>query len=291
MSGFKSKNIQSKKTESVKIEEINEDQAETLCRKITADLPDYFGILSANEQYFRGVRSCKNLAAKINNDYVGLLSLNFPYVNNSNIYWMAILRDHQTKGFGRKLVEKACQIARKLNATTMTVKTPAPDESDKNFLKTYQFYQSLGFLSLINVKPKGYEWNMVYMAKQLDNALHDLLYLENDARQFGFEWPNEAAIIEQAIDECREIKEAIENQEIHERIQEEIGDLLHTAVSLCIFTGFDVDETLSKINIKFGNRMQAIKILTHEIGLSDLKGQSIEFTLELWRKAKIMVDK
>jgi uncharacterized protein YabN with tetrapyrrole methylase and pyrophosphatase domain len=132
---------------------------------------------------------------------------------------------------------------------------------------------------------------MVYMAKQLNNALHDLTNLENDAREFGFEWPDEAAIIEQAMDECREIKEAIENQEIRERIQEEIGDLLHSAVSLCMFTGFDVDETLRKINIKFGNRMQAMKTLTHEKGLSDLKGQSIEFMLELWRRAKIMADK
>lgn len=64
---------------------------------------------------------------------------------------------------------------------------------------------------------------MVYMVKQLGNALNDLLSLEKDAREFGFEWPDEAMIIEQAIDECREIKEAIENQEMHGRIQEEIG--------------------------------------------------------------------
>jgi uncharacterized protein YabN with tetrapyrrole methylase and pyrophosphatase domain len=126
-----------------------------------------------------------------------------------------------------------------------------------------------------------------YMVKQLDNALNDLLSLEKDAREFGFEWPNEAMIIEQVIDECREIKEAIENQEIRERIQEEIGDLLHSAVSLCEFAGFEIDETLAKVNNKFGKRMRAIKKLTYELGLSNLKGQSIEFMMELWRKAKI----
>jgi uncharacterized protein YabN with tetrapyrrole methylase and pyrophosphatase domain len=53
-------------------------------------------------------------------------------------------------------------------------------------------------------------------------------------RTFGFEWPNETMIIEQAIDECREIKDAIEKQESRDRIPEEIGDLLHSAVSLWI---------------------------------------------------------
>src|SRR5262245_57172545 len=104
---------------------------------------------------------------------------------------------------------------------------------------------------------------------------------------FGFEWPDEAIIIEQAIDECREIKEAIEKQEDKNRIQEEIGDLIHSAVSLCVFSGFDVEETIAIINNKFGKRMQAIKTLTHELGLANLQGQSFDFLMELWRKAKL----
>ena len=280
-------NIQPQQSEKISIEEINPDQAETLCRSITNDLPEYFGISSANEQYFAGVRSCRNLAAKINGQYVGLISLNFPYPNNINIYWMAISKDHQAKGIGRQLMVEACKFAKKQNANSITVETLSPVESDENYLKTYRFYQSSGFNPLINIKPDGYEWNMVYMVKQLSNAMNDLLSLEKDAREFGFEWPNEAMIIEQVIDECREIKEAIVQQEMHGRIQEEIGDLLHSAVSLCEFAGFDVEETLAKINNKFGKRMQAIKKLTYELGLSNLKGQSIEFMMELWRKAKV----
>jgi uncharacterized protein YabN with tetrapyrrole methylase and pyrophosphatase domain len=124
------------------------------------------------------------------------------------------------------------------------------------------------------------------MTTKIESALCKLLRLEKDAKAFGFEWPNEAMIIEQAIDECREIKDAIEKQESRERIQEEIGDLLHSAVSLCEFAGFDVDETLTKVNVKFGKRMQAVKELTHELALLNLKGQTFEFMLELWRKAK-----
>jgi len=271
------------------IEQIHADVAEKLCRVISENLPEYFGIPSANEQYFQGVHSCHNLAAKIDNHYVGMLTLNYPYPNNSNIYWMAVLREYQTQGIGRRLVTEACRLARKLNATTMTVETLSPNESDNNYLKTYQFYQSNGFKPLMNLKPESYAWNMVYMIKPLDNPIYDLLSLEKDAREFGFEWPNQALIIEQAIDECREIKEAIEKQEVSDRIQEEIGDLLHSIISLCDFEGFSVDDTLLKVNAKFGKRMHAIKLLTNELGLSNLKGQSFDFMLELWKKAKIAV--
>jgi uncharacterized protein YabN with tetrapyrrole methylase and pyrophosphatase domain len=124
------------------------------------------------------------------------------------------------------------------------------------------------------------------MANKSANPLHDLLHLEKDARDFGFEWPDQQMILEQAIDECREIREVILNQEGRQRLQEEIGDLLHSIISLCDFSGFDVDETLAKVNTKFGKRMQAIKKLTHEAGLPNLKGQSFDFMMELWRKAK-----
>ncbi|WP_176695277.1 hypothetical protein [Legionella massiliensis] len=49
----------------------------------------------------------------------------------------------------------------------MTVETLAPEESDENYLKTYHFHESQGFKPLFNLKPAGYEWNMVYMLKTL----------------------------------------------------------------------------------------------------------------------------
>ena len=286
----KSHCIQVTLAEKIAVEEINPDQAEILCRSITNDLPEYFGIPLANEQYFKGVRHCNNLAVKINEQYVGLLSLNFPYPNNSNIYWMGILRDHQGQGIGHRLLEEACLYAKKQYANSIMVETLSPEESDENYLRTYHFYQSAGFKPLINLKPEGYEWNMVYMVKQLDSALLDLLSLENDAKNFGFEWPNETMIIEQAMDECREIKEAVDKQEMRERIQEEIGDLLHSTISLCEFAGFEIEDTLIKVNSKFEKRMCAIKKLTYEMDLPNLKGKSIDFMMELWRKAKVIAD-
>jgi GNAT superfamily N-acetyltransferase len=149
------------------IDKISSDIAERLCREITADLPEYFGLPEMNEHYAIGVRSRHNFSAKIDGNYAGLISIDFPYPNNANIYWMAILRTYQGKGIGHKLIENSCKLAKESGATTITVETLAPFESDENYLKTYNFYQANGFLPLINLKPQGYEWNMVYMAKTL----------------------------------------------------------------------------------------------------------------------------
>ena len=67
------------------------------------------------------------------------------------------------------------------------------------------------------------------------NALQKLIYLEQDAREFGFDWPDQFMILDQIIDECREVREEIDQDSNREKLQEEIGDLLHSVISLCIF--------------------------------------------------------
>lgn len=154
------------------IEQISADDAEVLCRQITADLPEYFGLPECNEQYIQGIRSHINFAAKINGAATGLLSLEFPYPTNSNIYWMAVLRHWQGKGIGQRLLDAAAQYTKLEGAFTMTVETLAPSEVDENYLKTYQFYEKQGFSPLFNLKPADYVWNMVYMAKNLNVTAH-----------------------------------------------------------------------------------------------------------------------
>ncbi len=152
----------------IQIEQISQDLAEELCRKITVDLPEYFGLPDVNEHYAIGVRSCTNFSAITDRGCLGLISIDFPYPTNANIYWMGILRDFQRRGIGHQLIDEACKFAKESGAKTITVETLAPLESDENYLKTYKFYQSVGFLPLLNLKPKDYEWNMVYMVKLLN---------------------------------------------------------------------------------------------------------------------------
>lgn len=117
-----------------------------------------------------------------------------------------------------------------------------------------------------------------------------MVFLEKDAREFGFDWPHQQMILDQIIDECREVKEAIEEGS-QSHIQEEIGDLIHAAISLCIFSGYDVEETIEKINQKFEERMQAIKQIAAQRGLDTLQEQSTDFMMDLWREAKKEISK
>lgn len=151
----------------INIEQIPKEKAETICRKIIVDLPEYFGLPECNEQYALGVGACVNFAVKIDANYVALISLNFPYSKNCNIYWMGILKEFQGKGIGKLLMHASWNYAKQQGAHTMTVETLAPNEADENYLKTYKFYEDLGFEPLLNLKPQNYEWNMVYMVKNL----------------------------------------------------------------------------------------------------------------------------
>jgi SAM-dependent methyltransferase/GNAT superfamily N-acetyltransferase len=153
--------------DTINIEIIPQVTAEILCRQITACLPEYFGLPDANEYYATGVHSKQNFAAKIGNDYVGLIAIDFPYPNNCNIYWIAVLPLYHRKGIGRKLIEVACKFARESGAHTITVETLAPFEADARYLKTYNFYLACSFAPLFNLKPHGYAWNMVYMVHML----------------------------------------------------------------------------------------------------------------------------
>lgn len=116
--------------------------------------------------------------------------------------------------------------------------------------------------------------------------LNKLIDLEKDARAFGFDWPNSEMIVDQAVSECEEVREAILNNESPNRIQEEIGDVIHTGISLCLFAGFDVEETISMVAAKFAERMQNVKNIAHQRGMDDLRGQSTENLISIWQEAK-----
>ncbi|HFL2713452.1 TPA: GNAT family N-acetyltransferase [Legionella pneumophila] len=154
-------------TFSTHIEQISPDDAEHLCRTITKDLPEYFGLPECNETYAKGVREHVNFAIKHEGTFVGLLSLAFPYPQTGQIYWFGILRQHQGKGLGQSLIHTVAHFAKLKGAKLLTVETLSKEVSDENYLKTYRFYETIGFQPLFDLKPEGYEWMMVYMALSL----------------------------------------------------------------------------------------------------------------------------
>ncbi|WP_218058342.1 GNAT family N-acetyltransferase [Legionella jamestowniensis] len=261
--------------------------AEELYQQIAADFPEHHGLYKA-DAHSDSMPSCTHFKVTCDNHDAGLLSLSFPYPATCHIDWIGVLKRYQGKGFEHILLQQAFSYATQRQAKIITVETLAPFEADANYPGLYPLYEANRFYPLFNRTPQSYAKTVVYMAKSFYQPLQALIEVEQEARQFGFDWPNEMMILEQAIDECNEIQEAIAQCESKQRVQEEIGDLLHTAISLCLFAGFDVEETLTKITHKFTTRFQALKEIAQKQGFTTLKGQSLTAMMALWRDAKEM---
>ncbi len=120
----------------------------------------------------------------------------------------------------------------------------------------------------------------------MPNLLQEIVLLEKQAASSGFTWPNVDMILDQVTNECKEVQQAIADNESSARIQEEIGDVLHAAISLCVFMNFDVEEILTNSKNKFKKRFLAVLDIAREQGYTDLKKQPIEELLTLWDLAK-----
>jgi GNAT superfamily N-acetyltransferase len=148
-----------------KIELIEPSAAVTTCRSITQDLPEYFGIAEANERYAKGTIERTSFAAKVGKEYVGLLTLEFPFSHNANIYWMAVKRQYQGKGIGASLIKAAEEYCYERCCDSITVETLSAKNEDQNYLKTYRFYENVGFKPLFEMNTYGPDFLMVYMQK------------------------------------------------------------------------------------------------------------------------------
>ncbi len=117
------------------------------------------------------------------------------------------------------------------------------------------------------------------------DLLKKLSALEDEASAFGFRWEVAEQIMAQIRSELHEIEVHLKDQD-HHKLQEEIGDLLHAAFSLCIFCQFKADETLSKSIAKFENRFRETQRLAKMEGFEDLHNQPFDKLMAIWNKAK-----
>lgn len=123
------------------------------------------------------------------------------------------------------------------------------------------------------------------------DLLEKVVVLEKNAEEFGFCWENTEQIMAQIKSECVEISEHLQGK-ISEanalELEEEIGDLLHAVFSLCVFCKLSPKTTLEKTLSKFEGRLNAVKHLAKERGLTNLSGFAFEQLMELWDQAKKM---
>ncbi|MBS0287545.1 MAG: GNAT family N-acetyltransferase [Proteobacteria bacterium] len=145
--------------------------AEKACRQLTAKLPEWFGIVDANERYAKGCLERTSLCAMLDNNIVGLIVLEFPFPNNANIYWMAVDKSYHHQGVGKQLLQAAQNYCFTHKINTITVETLSLKHNDPLYLKSYHFYEKNGFKPLFELQPYGPEHTMCYLGKKVDNIL------------------------------------------------------------------------------------------------------------------------
>lgn len=110
---------------------------------------------------------------------------------------------------------------------------------------------------------------------------------ETEAKEFGFYWEHIDQLIDQIKSECKEVKEAFEqNDRAH--LQEELGDLMQAAISLAVYCNVDPASTLKLSIDKFQKRYDAVVDLAKKDGLKTLHGKSFEELMVYWDQAKLL---
>jgi MazG family protein len=115
-------------------------------------------------------------------------------------------------------------------------------------------------------------------------ALAQALKISKKAAKVGFEWPDEASVVEKLREEVAEIEDALQ-KESNERVAEEIGDLMFTAVNVARWRGLHPELALRDVNRKFMARFAFMEEAAKKRGL-ELESLSPAQWEEFWNLAK-----
>ena len=116
--------------------------------------------------------------------------------------------------------------------------------------------------------------------------------LQKRAARVGFDWPSHAPVIaklHEEIDEVRAEFEAVaadpDDAAAHDRLEDELGDLLFVAANLTRHAKVDFGSALRRANAKFERRFRAMEALAAADG-TGLSSQPLEAQDRYWDRAK-----
>jgi MazG family protein len=110
------------------------------------------------------------------------------------------------------------------------------------------------------------------------------------AAKVGFDWPNAAQVIEKIREELAETEETLEAEKLaapdgHERLEEEIGDLLFSVVNLARKTRVEPEVALHRATGKFASRFRKVESVLSERG-KRFEESTLEELDVIWEEIK-----
>ena len=115
--------------------------------------------------------------------------------------------------------------------------------------------------------------------------------LQHKAAKVGFDWPGPGPVLEKLHEEIEEVRAEFaavaaspDDVDAHDRLEDELGDILFVCANLARHAKVDVGTALRRANLKFERRFRAMEALAAADG--GLAGQSLEAQDRYWDRAK-----
>ncbi len=131
----------------IETREIDEEK-HRLCREVLDDLPEWFGIPAAKDAYVAAALELPMLAAFVDGEPGGFMSLKRHTVRAGELYVLGVKRRFHRQGIGRALLAAAETFAGTEGLSFLTVKTLAASNPDPQYAATRAFYEAMGFVPI-----------------------------------------------------------------------------------------------------------------------------------------------
>ena len=106
--------------------------------------------------------------------------------------------------------------------------------------------------------------------------------VQKKAKKAGFDWPDISGALDKLSEELEELKTAVAQGT---NVEEELGDLLFSAVNVSRFLKVDPEEALGRATDKFIHRFSRVEAQAAAQGRS-MEGMTLEELDKLWERAK-----
>jgi MazG family protein len=116
-------------------------------------------------------------------------------------------------------------------------------------------------------------------------ALTRAMKLQRRASLMRFDWVDATAALAKILEECDELKRAIQDDADTHQIEDEVGDLIFSCVNVARKLSIDPESALRKANDKFEGRFRRVEALLAADGgrIQDVSTDKME---SLWQQAK-----